>query len=97
MLVGFYEKNDLIYAGKVGTGFTNQTLRTLHKKLSALERSTPRVKGIGLPRKDVHWVEPKLVAQVAFSEWTSDNKLRHPRFLGLREDKSPREVVREKG
>jgi DNA ligase D-like protein (predicted ligase) len=96
LLVGFYEKNELIYAGKVGTGFTYQTLRTLHKKLSALERSTSPAKGIGLPRKDVHWVEPKLVAQIAFSEWTSDNKLRHPRYLGLREDKKPREVIREK-
>jgi DNA ligase D-like protein (predicted ligase) len=96
LLVGFYEKDELIYAGKVGTGFTIQTLRTLHKKLSALERSTPPAKGVGLPRKDVHWVEPKLVAQIAFSAWTSDNKLRHPRYLGLREDKKPREVVREK-
>jgi bifunctional non-homologous end joining protein LigD len=95
LLVGFYEKNELIYAGKVGTGFTFQTLRTLQKKLSALERSTPAAKGIGLPRKNVHWVEPKLVAQIGFSEWTSDNKLRHPRYLGLREDKRPREVVRE--
>jgi bifunctional non-homologous end joining protein LigD len=96
LLVGFYEKNELIYAGKVGTGFTLQTLTTLQKKLSALERSTPAAKGIGLPRKNVHWVEPKLVAQIAFSEWTSDNKLRHPRYLGLREDKKPKEVVREK-
>jgi len=96
LLVGFYEKNELNYAGKVGTGFTFQTLRTLQKKLSALERSTPAAKGIGLPRKNVHWVEPKLVAQIAFSEWTADNKLRHPRYLGLREDKKPRDVVREK-
>lgn len=96
LLVGFYEKNELIYAGKVGTGFTFQTLRTLQKKLSALERSTPTAKGIGLPRKNVHWVEPRLVAQIAFSEWTSDYKLRHPRYLGLREDKKPEEVVREK-
>jgi bifunctional non-homologous end joining protein LigD len=96
LLVGFYEKNELIYAGKVGTGFTFNTLRSLHKKLSPLERSTPPAKGVGLPRKDVHWVEPKLVAQIAFSEWTSDNKLRHPRYLGLRDDKKAREVVREK-
>jgi bifunctional non-homologous end joining protein LigD len=96
LLVGFYENGELIYAGKVGTGFTLQTLRTLRKKLTALERSMPAAKGIGLPRKNVHWVQPKLVAQIAFSEWTSDNKLRHPRYLGLREDKHPREVVREK-
>jgi ATP-dependent DNA ligase len=54
------------------------------------------VKGIGLPKKNVHWVEPKLVAQIAFTEWTSDNKLRHPSFLGLREDKDPHDVIREK-
>jgi ATP-dependent DNA ligase len=53
------------------------------------------VKGTGLPRKNVHWVETKLVAQIAFSEWTQDGKLRHPRFLGLRDDKKPGEVVRE--
>jgi bifunctional non-homologous end joining protein LigD len=95
LLVGFYESNELIYAGKVGTGFTSQTLRVLQKKLSPSKRPTSAAKGTGLPRKNVHWVEPKLVAQVAFSEWTSDNKLRHPRYLGLREDKRPREVVRE--
>jgi DNA ligase D-like protein (predicted ligase) len=96
LLVGYYSGNHLLYAGKVGTGFTGQTLQSLTKRLSALERKTPLVTGIGLPRKNVHWVEPKLVAQIAFSEWTADNKLRHPSFLGLREDKNPREVIREK-
>jgi bifunctional non-homologous end joining protein LigD len=96
LLVGFYSNHQLIYAGKVGTGFTTQTLLHLKKELAKWERSTPVVKGIGLPRKNVHWVEPKLVAQVAFSEWTVNNKLRHPTFLGLREDKDPREVIKEK-
>jgi bifunctional non-homologous end joining protein LigD len=95
LLVGYYDGNKLIYAGKVGTGFTHQTLLTLTKALTELEQKTHAVTGIGLPRKNVHWVEPKLVAQVAFSEWTDDYKLRHPRFLGLREDKKPRSVVRE--
>jgi bifunctional non-homologous end joining protein LigD len=95
LLVGYYHRNQLVYAGKVGTGFTFQTLVSLTKALTALERKTPEVTGIGLPRKKVHWVEPKLVAQIAFSEWTDDYKLRHPRFLGLREDKNPRDVVRE--
>jgi bifunctional non-homologous end joining protein LigD len=95
LLVGFYDGNMLNYAGKVGTGFTQQTLLSLTKSLTAMERKTPAVTGIGLPRKKVHWVEPKLVAQIAFSEWTDDYKLRHPRFLGLREDKNPRDVVRE--
>jgi DNA ligase D-like protein (predicted ligase) len=97
VLVGFYLNNELLYAGKVGTGFTTATLLMLQQLLSKLERPTPIVKGTGLPRKNVHWVEPKLVAQVSFSEWTSDSKLRHPTFLGLREDKNPREVEREKG
>jgi ATP-dependent DNA ligase len=94
--VGFYSNHQLLFAGKVGTGFTTQTLLQLKKELAKWERSTPAVKGIGLPRKNVHWVEPKLVAQVAFSEWTDDNKLRHPTFLGLREDKDPREVIQER-
>lgn len=95
LLVGYYSGNHLLYAGKVGTGFTAKTLRSLKKQLAALERKTPLVQGIGLPRRNVHWVEPSLVAQIAFSEWTADNKLRHPSFLGLREDKNPREVIRE--
>jgi bifunctional non-homologous end joining protein LigD len=96
LLVGFYSNTELIYAGKVGTGFTTQTLQMLNKTLSLIETPTPLVKGIGLPKKNVHWVKPKLVAQIAFMEWTPDNKLRHPSFLGLREDKHPREVIREK-
>ena len=95
LLIGYYAGERLMYAGKVGTGYTVQTLLSLKKALSALERKTPAVSGIGLPRKSVHWVEPKVVAQIAFSEWTDDCKLRHPRFLGLRQDKRPREVVRE--
>jgi bifunctional non-homologous end joining protein LigD len=95
LLVGYYSGNHLLYAGKVGTGFTAKTLHSLKKQLSALERKTPPVQGIGLPRRNVHWVEPVLVAQIAFSEWTDDNKLRHPSFLGLRQDKNPKEVIRE--
>jgi len=95
LLMGYYSGNHLLYAGKVGTGFNAKTLQSLKKQLSTLERKTSLVKGIGLPRKNVHWVEPVLVAQIAFSEWTADNKLRHPSFLGLREDKNPWEVIRE--
>ena len=95
LLVGYYAGEGLMYAGKVGTGFTTQTLSSLAKALTALERKKPAVTGIGLPRKNVHWVQPKLVAQIAFSEWTGDYKLRHPRFLGLRQDKKPGEVIRE--
>jgi bifunctional non-homologous end joining protein LigD len=95
LLVGYYENGHLVYAGKVGTGFDNATLRDLHKRLSAIEQHDPPFsRGLGrVPR--AHWVRPKLVAQVGFSEWTRDGRLRHPRYLGLRTDKKPDEVVRE--
>ena len=65
--------------------------------LGPLEQADPPVAPIlGLPRKGVHWVRPELVVQVGFSEWTGDGKLRHPRYLGLRDDKDPHEVVRER-
>jgi bifunctional non-homologous end joining protein LigD len=95
LLVGVYEKGKLVYAGKVGTGFDTQMLRDLEKKLSAIERSTSPCSLDSRPRTGVHWVQPRYVAQVAFSEWTGAGKLRHPRFLGLRMDKTPSEVVRE--
>ena len=96
LLLGYYDNSDrLAYAGKVGTGFDNQTLRSLHDRLAAIERPTPAF-GVGkLPRSRVHWVEPQLVGQVAFTEWTDAGELRHPRFQGMRDDKDPREVVRE--
>ena len=96
LLVGYYESGALKYAGAVGTGFDRALLRSLHEKLRGLERATPPFKTDGLPRKGAHWVEPRLVAQVGFAEWTGDGKLRHPRFLGLRTDKSPKDVVRER-
>jgi bifunctional non-homologous end joining protein LigD len=95
LLVGTYLDGRLVYAGKVGTGFTQQVLADLVAKLGPLERGTPPFAGGSLPRKGVHWVEPKLVGQIGFTEWTRDGQLRHPRFLGLRTDKRPREVVRE--
>jgi bifunctional non-homologous end joining protein LigD len=94
LLVGHYEGDHLRYAGKVGTGFTRATLADLGAKLARLERAdSPFADRIR--EAHVTWVEPELVAQVAFSEWTRDGRLRHPRFLGLREDKAAREVVRE--
>ena len=95
LLVGFYHRGKLIYAGKVGTGFDTETLQRLSRKLAQLETATSPFAGDGLPRRGVHWVKPKLVAQIGFTEWTPGGKLRHPRFLGLREDKRPEEVVRE--
>lgn len=95
LLVGYYRRGKLVCAGKVGTGFDNATLQRLSKQLAQLETPTCPFVADGLPRLGMHWVKPKLVAQVAFTEWTSEGKLRHPRFLGLRDDKRPREVVRE--
>jgi bifunctional non-homologous end joining protein LigD len=96
LLLGYYDNTSrLLYAGKVGTGFDNQTLRSLHDRLAAIERRTPAFAAGKLPRSRVHWVEPRLVGQVAFTEWTDAGELRHPRFQGLRDDKDPREVVRE--
>jgi bifunctional non-homologous end joining protein LigD len=96
LLVGYYEDGALRYAGKVGTGFDHETLERLRSKLDRLERKTPPFDDEDLPRKSVHWVSPRLVCEVGFTEWTADGKLRHPRFLGLREDKPAREVVRER-
>jgi bifunctional non-homologous end joining protein LigD len=96
LLVGYFDDGDLVYAGKVGTGYSEKTLAELRAKLDPLERPEPPFERGVLPRKGVHWVEPALVAQIGFTEWTGDNRLRHPRFMGLRRDKDPREVVRER-
>jgi len=95
LLVGFYRGRDLIYAGKVGTGYDTKTLTRLSKQLARLETRISPVTSTVLPGRGVHWVKPKLVAQIRFAEWTRDYKLRHPRFIGLRDDKTPEEVVRE--
>jgi bifunctional non-homologous end joining protein LigD len=87
----------LRYAGKVGTGFDERALESLHAQLRPLERRSPPVErgsARGIAR-GVHWVEPKLVAEIAFTEWTGDGRLRHPTFVGLRKDKSAAEVVEE--
>jgi bifunctional non-homologous end joining protein LigD len=96
LLIGYYDGDDLVYAGKVGTGFTTATLRMLHEELAALEQvKSPFSRG-ELPRPHgVHWVKPQLVGQVGFSEWTTAGELRHPRFQGLRRDKSAKEVIKE--
>ena len=95
LLVGHFAGDRLRYAGKVGTGFSHATLRELAEALAPLVRETsPFEPDKGIPRAAT-WVEPELVAQIAFMEWTSDGRLRHPSFLGVRFDKSAREVVRE--
>jgi bifunctional non-homologous end joining protein LigD len=98
LLVGFFEGEDFVFAGRVGTGtgFNAKGLLELRARLDGLE--TPRApftRGTGLPRTSAHWVRPEVVVQVAFIEWTVHGKLRHPRLLGIRVDKRPREVVRE--
>jgi bifunctional non-homologous end joining protein LigD len=94
LLVGHWEDGALRYAGKVGTGFGRETLRDLAARLAPLHReSSPFADSPRL--RSATWVEPELVAQIGFTEWTRDGRLRHPRFVGLREDKDPRSVVRE--
>jgi ATP-dependent DNA ligase len=95
LLVGYYDRGKLMYAGKVGTGYDHASLQRLGWQLARLETATSPFAGDGLPRRSVHWVKPKLVAQIGFTEWTPGGKLRHPRFLGLREDKRPEQVMRE--
>ena len=108
VLVGYYRNGKLIFAGKVGTGFTTKSLAMLHKKFR--EEARADCPFVDLPSKQkgqwvqgitpsmmkkMHWLNPKLVAEIKFAEWTRDGKLRAPVFLGLREDKKPTEVVRE--
>ncbi len=91
------EAGELVFAGKVGTGFNEELLTDLKRRLSGLERKTPAFGNPprGAEARRSHWVEPELVGEVAFTEWTEDGILRHPSFQGLREDKPPAEVVRE--
>lgn len=95
LLVGYFDGSRLRYAGKVGTGFSRETLASLASQLAPLERPDPpfvdRVR-----EGTAHWVEPRLVANIAFTEWTRDGRLRHPRFEGLRPDKDASGVVRER-
>lgn len=96
LLVGYYDDAGLRYAGKVGTGFDQWTLSQLAKVLAGRHRSTsPFSAGVEPSEQGAHWVTPDLVAQIGFSEWTPDGMLRHPRFLGLRDDRVARAVRRE--
>jgi ATP-dependent DNA ligase len=96
LLVGYFENDAFVFAGKVGTGFDRKLLLELRTRLDALEVPEPKfTKAIGLPRSGAHWVRPEIVVQVAFMEWTRHGKLRHPRLVGLRRDKSAHEVTRE--
>jgi len=98
LLLGYHDGGELRYAGKVGTGFDEKTLQSLHRKLVQRERKTPPFANPprGYEAKGVHWVAPELVAEIAFTEWSRDGALRHPSFQGLRADKKASEVMREK-
>ena len=95
LLLGYYDGDVFVYAGKVGTGFTEPTLRELGARLKRLEQPTSPFQRNQVRERGAHWARPELIAQIGFTEWTRDGMLRHPRFQGLRGDKSPREVVRE--
>jgi bifunctional non-homologous end joining protein LigD len=96
LLLGYYDRDDFAFAGKIGTGFDTKLLLELRARLDSLEiPSSPFTRAKGLPRVRAHWVRPEVVVQVAFIEWTVHGKLRHPRLLGVRADKSARDVVRE--
>ena len=96
LLVGYFDREDFVFAGKLGTGFDNALLTDLRRRLDALEIPTPPfTRARGLPRLRAHWVRPQIVVQAAFTEWTVHGKLRHPRFIGERHDKNARDVVRE--
>lgn len=94
LLLGYYEDDRLCYAGKVGTGFSDRLLEDLRTRMNELERKTSPFDD-DVTERNAHWITPELVGEIAFTEWTADGKLRHPRFLGLREDKEASEVVRE--
>jgi bifunctional non-homologous end joining protein LigD len=108
-LVGYYEGEAFRFAGKVGTGFDEKLLKSLYRRMESLRRDTCPF--TDLPEKSggkwtqnitpavmrrCHWIDPQLVCQVKFTEWTRDGKLRHPVFMGMREDKAAREVIRER-
>jgi ATP-dependent DNA ligase len=97
LLVGYFEGHDFVFAGKIGTGFDTKLLLDLRRRLDAIEAADPPfTKAKGLPRLRAHWVRPEIVVQVAFIEWTVHGKLRHPRLLGVRFDKHPLDVTRER-
>ncbi|MGA3221533.1 MAG: non-homologous end-joining DNA ligase [Acidimicrobiales bacterium] len=95
LLVGYWDAGELVYAGKVGTGFARSELAELLRRLERAERRTSPFRS-GTNTDVARWVDPELVVEVEFSNWTADGRLRHPRFLGARPDKSSKEVVRER-
>ncbi|MCR4339532.1 MAG: DNA ligase D [Gemmatimonadaceae bacterium] len=95
ILLGYYDGDDFVYAGHTGGGFTNQGLADMYKLLAPLERDTPPFSTRPKTNEKPHWVRPKIVVEVKFSEWTADGKLRQPIYLGTRTDKAASEITRE--
>lgn len=95
LLVGYYQDGKLIYAGKVGTGYSEETLAMLGKKLHKLAQKKCSFTNYDGKEQDVHWVKPMLVAEFQFAQWTRGDKLRVGRYKGLRDDKAARDVVKE--
>ena len=98
LLIGYYERGKLVFSGKVGTGFTHKGALDMRRRLEGIEQKIcpfdPPPEGpLG---RNAHWVKPQLVGEVVFTEWTGDGKIRHPAFKGLRADKKPQEVKRER-
>ena len=97
ILLGYHDDGELIYAGHTGGGFSGESLRDMYRRLAPLERDTPPFATKPRTNERPHWVEPRIIAEVKFSEWTNDGKLRQPIFLGVRDDKDPEEIVKERG
>lgn len=95
LLLGYYDHDRLIYAGHMGGGFTRHALAVMHDRLAPLERITSPFTVTPHTNERAHWVRPKVVVEVKFSEWTQDGRLRQPIFLGVRDDKAAREVGKE--
>jgi bifunctional non-homologous end joining protein LigD len=96
ILVGYYDDSgNLIYAGHTGTGFTRQSLAEMYRRLSRLERTRSPFTVTPRTNEPAHWARPSVVVEVKFNEWTSDGRLRQPVFVGIREDKAARDVIRE--
>lgn len=95
LLLGYYDGTTLLYAGKVGIGFSDKTLRDLGARLVRIEQNPSPFADKEKPERGEHFVTPTLVCEIIFTEWTPDGKLRHPKYIGLRDDKVPEEVVRE--
>jgi bifunctional non-homologous end joining protein LigD len=95
LLLGYYDNDALLYAGKVGTGFNDDFLSEMSQKLKSFEIDHSPLDNGNILNDSIHWVRPKFVAEIRFTEWTKEGRLRHPSFQGLRDDKIPKEVVKE--